>query len=54
VQIGRDEKLSRITGEILIENSGMVRTSRNVGFQIRGHAGDIAGGTVEAYIDLGG
>jgi acetyltransferase len=53
VQIGRDEKLSRITGEILIENSGMVRTSRNVGFQIRSHAGDMGGGTVEAYIDLG-
>ena len=50
VQIGRDEKLSRITGDILLENSGMVRASRKVGFQIRSHAGD---GTVEAYIDLG-
>jgi acetyltransferase len=49
VQIGRDEKLSRITGDILLENAGMVRASRKVGFQIRSHAGD---GTLEASIDL--
>jgi acetyltransferase len=52
VQIGRDEKLSQITGDILIENAGMVRTSRNVGFQIRGQAGALTSGTIEAYIDL--
>lgn len=49
VQIGRDEKLRRITGEILHDNYGMVRASRNVGFQIRFQPGE---GTVEASIDL--
>ena len=50
VEIGRDEKLRRITGEILRDNAGMVRASRNVGFQIDRR--DTGGGTVEAYIDL--
>jgi acetyltransferase len=50
VQIGRDEKLRRITGEILRDNAGMVRASRSVGFQIDRR--DTGGGTVEAYIDL--
>jgi acetyltransferase len=49
VQIGRDEKLRRITGEILHDNYGMVRASRNVGFTIRFQPGE---GTVEASIDL--
>jgi acetyltransferase len=49
VQIGHDEKLHRITGEILQDNYGMVRSSRNVGFQIRPQPGE---GTVEAYMDL--
>jgi acetyltransferase len=50
VGIGRDEKLRRITGEILRDNAGMVRASRNVGFQIDRR--DTGGGTVQAYIDL--
>jgi acetyltransferase len=50
VEIGRAEKLSRITGEILRDNYAMVRASRNVGFQI--DRKDTGGGTVEAYIDL--
>jgi acetyltransferase len=50
VEIGRDEKLRRITGEILRDNAGMVRASRSVGFQIDRR--DTGGGTVEAYIDL--
>ena len=49
VQIGRDEKLRRITGEILSDNAGMVRSSRNVGFQIHRQTG---GGTMEVAIDL--
>ncbi len=49
VQIGRDEKLRRITGEILYDNDGMVRASRNVGFQIHRRAG---AGTIEVSIDL--
>jgi len=51
VQIGRDEKLARINGEIMRDNYGMVRASRNVGFHIDGQTG---GGTVDAYIDLEG
>jgi acetyltransferase len=35
VQIGRDEKLSRITGQILRDNIGMVRSARNVGFNVQ-------------------
>jgi acetyltransferase len=49
VQIGRDEKLRRITGEILSDNGGMVRASRKVGFQIQRQTG---GGTVEVAIAL--
>ncbi|MEO8287665.1 MAG: bifunctional acetate--CoA ligase family protein/GNAT family N-acetyltransferase [Chloroflexota bacterium] len=49
VQIGRDEKLRSITGEILRDNYGMVHASRNVGFEVRSTQGD---GTVKAYIDL--
>jgi acetyltransferase len=49
VEIGRDEKLRRITGEILQDNYGMVRSSRKVGFQIRPQPGE---GTVEAILDL--
>jgi acetyltransferase len=57
VLIGRDEKLGRITGEILRDNHAMLRTSRNLGFQIdggrRGGSGVVETvGTVEAYIEL--
>ncbi|MEP6775715.1 MAG: GNAT family N-acetyltransferase, partial [Chloroflexota bacterium] len=56
VQIGRDEKLSRITGEILRDNSGMIRAGRNVGFQFQNLEVEGAVGTnapVEAFIVLG-
>jgi acetyltransferase len=49
VQIGRDEKLRRITGEILSDNAGMLRSSKNVGFQSHRWTGD---GTVEVAINL--
>jgi len=48
VQIGRDEKLRRITGEILYDNTGMLHASKNVGFQIHPQPG----GTIEVDIDL--
>jgi acetyltransferase len=35
VQIGRDERLVRITASILAENHGMHHVSKNVGFQLR-------------------
>ena len=35
VQIGRDEKLDRITASILAENHGMHHVSKNVGFTLR-------------------
>jgi acetyltransferase len=50
VEIGRAEKLRRITGEILRDNAGMVRASRKVGFEIDRR--DTGGGTIEAYLDL--
>ena len=34
IQIGRDEKMSRISGDILSENMGMQRTCKKVGFQL--------------------
>lgn len=49
VEIGRAEKLDRIVGEILRDNYGMVRVSRNVGFNIKSQMG---GGTVRAIYDL--
>jgi acetyltransferase len=57
VEIGREEKLHSIKGEILRENRGMVRASRNVGFEIRSPnvgMNEPAGtsDTVEAYINL--
>ncbi|MBF6612221.1 MAG: bifunctional acetate--CoA ligase family protein/GNAT family N-acetyltransferase, partial [Chloroflexi bacterium] len=59
VQIGRDEKLQHITGEILRDNYGMIRAGRNVGFEIRSRkvaAKEPEGteGTLAAYINLGG
>ena len=49
VQVGRDEKMDRITGEILLENSGMLRTSRKAGFKTTGAIQD---GVVRVGIDL--
>ena len=49
VQIGRDEKLSRITCNILHENIGMQRTCGKVGFKL---AGSKDGGLVNAEIRL--
>jgi acetyltransferase len=54
VTIGRDEKLHHITGEILRDNYGMLRASRNVGFEIRSRGRDGTAGTLEAYINLDG
>ena len=55
VQIGRDEKLSRITGEILRDNSGMIRISRNLGFQLHGQevdGADASNGPMETSLVL--
>lgn len=49
VQIGRDEKLDRITAEILHENRGMIRVSEKVGFRI---IDDPRGGEVKAVLEL--
>jgi acetyltransferase len=38
VQIGKDEKLTRITASILAENHGMHHVSKNVGFKLRRNA----------------
>lgn len=38
VQIGKDEKLSRITASMLAENHGMHHVSKNVGFKLRRNA----------------
>lgn len=54
VQIGRDEKLQQITGEILRDNYGMIRAGRNVGFEIRSRVDQGTEGTLVAYINLGG
>jgi len=53
VHIGGDEKLSRITGEILRDNSGMIRAAGNVGFHFRNLEADGAAETnspVQAFI----
>ncbi|HET6314507.1 MAG TPA: bifunctional acetate--CoA ligase family protein/GNAT family N-acetyltransferase, partial [Chloroflexia bacterium] len=49
VQIGRDEKLDRITAEILPENRGMIRVSEKVGFKI---VNDHKGDEVKAVLEL--
>jgi acetyltransferase len=35
VKIGRQEKLNRIVGHILPDNTAMQRVSKNVGFELR-------------------
>ncbi len=47
VQIGRDEKLKRITATILPANVGMQRVSRKIGFKLKR-----TGGEVHAELDL--
>ena len=47
VQIGRDEKLKRITATILASNAGMQRVSRKVGFKLKR-----VGTEVNAELDL--
>jgi acetyltransferase len=54
VQIGRDERLQQITGEILRDNYGMIRADRNVGFEIRSRVGEGTERTLVAHINLGG
>jgi acetyltransferase len=49
VQIGRDEKLDRITAEILPENRGMIRVSEKVGFKV---VNDHKGDEVKAVLEL--
>jgi acetyltransferase len=39
IQIGKNEKLKRITAEIMSDNAGMQRVSRKVGFKIIREAG---------------
>jgi acetyltransferase len=49
VQIGRDEKLKRITADILGENIAMQKVSRKLGFTLKRQMGD---GSYWAYLDL--
>lgn len=49
VEIGRREGLSRIVGDILESNTGMLRVSRRLGFRLR-H--DPSSGTARAELDL--
>jgi acetyltransferase len=49
VQIGRDERLRRITGDILLENHGMQRVCEKLGFRLRYLAQE---GQVKAEIEL--
>ena len=41
VQIGRDEKLDRITAVILPDNLGMQRVARKAGFQLHHAEGEV-------------
>lgn len=49
VQVGRDEKVARISADILPDNTGMIRVSEQVGFKTRY---DPQEGAVKATIDL--
>jgi acetyltransferase len=49
VQIGRDEKVARITADILPDNTGMIRVSEQAGFTTKYHSED---GVVKAEIVL--
>ncbi len=49
IEVGRAEKLDRITGQILRDNYGMVRVSRKVGFKIESQTG---GGVVDAVYEI--
>ena len=49
VQVGRDEKLGRITAEILPENRAMQQIAESLGFRLRYSAEDR---TMKAEIDL--
>lgn len=40
IQIGRDEKLQRITGDILAENAGMQAVCRELGFHLQYSPGE--------------
>jgi acetyltransferase len=48
VQVGRDERLEEITGDILASNSAMLTISRKVGFKRRG----LEAGVVSVVLDL--
>jgi acetyl coenzyme A synthetase (ADP forming)-like protein len=49
IQIGRDEKIDRIVGDVLPENTGMQRICQKLGFQLVFNAGDPV---IKAMIDL--
>jgi acetyltransferase len=40
VQVGRDEKLSRIVGDVLADNANMIRVCQKLGFRMRGEFDD--------------
>jgi acetyltransferase len=49
IPVGRDEKLRRLTGEILVENRGMQKVCERLGFTLKFSPED---GTVEARLAL--
>ena len=49
IQVGRDEKLRRLTGEILVENRGMQKVCERLGFTLKFSPED---GTVEVRLAL--
>jgi acetyltransferase len=49
VDVGRDEGLDRVTGEILADNSAMKATAKKVGFRLKPSGSE---GTVRADIDV--
>jgi len=40
IQIGRDEKLARITADILAENQPMLHVTKKAGFKVSHEAGN--------------
>lgn len=49
VEVGREEGLSRVTGDILADNNAMKNTARKVGFKLRQAGGE---GTIRAEIEI--
>jgi acetyltransferase len=40
IQVGRDEKLGRIVGDVLADNANMIRVCQKLGFRLRGEFDD--------------